>query len=67
MKNKSAILKYIPFILYVIGAAIVFTGCAGVGRYVKEGRDYADAGNWEQSIKVLEDAAKLDPDNIEIN
>jgi general secretion pathway protein D len=66
MKNKSAILKYIPFIPYVMGAVFVFTGCAGVGKYVKQGRDYADAGNWEQSINVLEDAAKKDPANIEI-
>ena len=66
MKNKLIILKHVSCILYVIWIVICFTGCTGINKHVKEGREYADAGNWEQSLKSLEDAAKIDPDNIEI-
>lgn len=64
--NLLNLLKYTFIVLFLFVSIICFTGCSGINRYVKKGREYADAGNWEQSLKVLEEAAKKDPNNIEI-
>jgi len=50
-------------ILFIL---IFLAGCAGKNSSIIKGKEEAAAGKWEESVKILQESLKEDPDNIEI-
>ncbi len=66
MRVKKYIKLYSGHITAILFILIFLTGCAGTNNCIVKGKEAAAAGNWEQSIKILQESLKKDPDNIEI-
>jgi len=50
----------------LITAVICLAGCFGTSEYIKKGRKYAAAEEWDKSVRIFRKAHKEHPDNISI-
>ena len=69
-RSGMSIKKYIKiqffFISVILFTLIICFGCAGHNSYFIKGKEATAAGDWDESIKNLNEALKIEPDNIEI-